>query len=363
MDPGLLIERNESIGLDDLHDYDGHWFMKPRLLSPRRNHDCVVHNGRLINIVGRFSPNVEALDLKTGKQTLMGEDPDLLGMNHASVTMVSKLDGTGLELWIPCGFVGNGVNEEESMTHVTVIDADTLTASRGPEIDRPRGACGSTALFLDGLDQPALVCIFGGSDGTHDAGEMLSIVSCYDRVRESWRYLPPLPVAGDHLNVVQMAGGACDEEGSDKHQRSISPPRVLALHIRSKNYGRSRPEVYALDMDAETGAVMSNDWYVFATSEEHDVRDAAGVVLTDDSTALVSLGGVNHGGRRKGLDRRTNVQSQVGEIGDTERFVGGGPRGTGQAKISVLNFGILILANFNRHLFLVRMHELCGKLK
>lgn len=316
--------------------------MKPRLLSPRRNHDCVVHNGRIINMVGRFSPNIEALDLKTGQRTLMRDDPDLLGMNHPSVTTVAKVDGTGLEIWIPCGFIGSAVNEEESMTHATVIDADTLTASRGPELDRPRGACGSTALFLDGLDQPALVCIFGGSDGSHDAGEMLSIVSCYDRVRKSWRYLPPLPVAGDHLNVVQMAGGACDEGGDDQHQGSISPPRVLALHIRTENYGNARPEVYALDIDAETGAVVSNDWYVFATSGEHDVRDAAGVVVSEDSTALVSLGGISHGYNvakerdwDEGVDHRTNAQQQVGGTGDTELSAGVSGRGEqgGRAKI------------------------------
>lgn len=299
-----------------MHRYEGHWFMDPPLLSPRRNHDCVVHDGHLINVVGRFAPNVESLDLKTGDRTLKRDNPELLGINHPSVTSVEKLDGTGLEIWIPCGFIGDDVNRERSMTHATIIDADTLEARQGPELDRPRGACGSTALFIDGLDQPALVCVFGGSDGTHDEGEMLSLVSCYDRVKKKWLYLPPLPVAGDHLNVVYMAEGACRDENTGSH----SPPRVLALHIRTRNYGSARPEVYALDLDPATGKVSSTDWYVFAVSGEHDVRDAAGVVVSEDSTALLSFGGISRGSFNyanqrvwvEGADGRTNSQQQVG---------------------------------------------------
>lgn len=289
--------------------------MAPRLLNPRRNHDCVVHNGHLINMVGRFAPNIESLDLKTGDRTLKRDNPDLLGINHPSITTVEKLDRTGLEIWILCGFVGDHVNGEQSMTHATIIDADTLEARQGPELDQPRGGWGSTALFIDGLDQSALLCIFGGSDGTHEHGEMLSLVLCYDRVRKKWRYLPRLPVAGDYLNVGYTAEGACAEGNAGLP----SPPRVLALHIRTQNYGDARPEVYAPDLNPKTGKVSMTNWYVFAVSGEHDSRDAAGVVVSKDSTALLSFGGISHGSFNhanqrpwaEGADGRKNSQHQV----------------------------------------------------
>ncbi|CAM9567224.1 unnamed protein product [Discosporangium mesarthrocarpum] len=309
VNPELLRSRNSEAGLEDYSNYTGHWLLDEPLLHARRNHDCIIYDGKLINLAGRFASTVETMDLQTGTQVLMSRNSSLLSMNHPTIALVDRLPGerTGKDIWITCGFIGHEVNKEVSMTHVTIVDADTLRPRLGPPLDRPRGACGTLPLHLDGPEKPALVCVFGGSDGTHDKGEMLDLVSCYDRVKKAWRKLPSLPVAGDHLNTVLMEGGACVEEGGEP-----SPKRVLALHIRPNNYGMSLREVFALDLNPD-GGVMG-DWYTFTTIPDRETRDAAGVVLSEDSSKLISLGGINHGMEipdEEGLDRSGNPQQQV----------------------------------------------------
>lgn len=159
-------------------------------------------------------------------------------------------------------------------------------------MDRPRGACGAVRLNLDGPGEPDQICVFGGSEGTHDRGTFLNTTWCYDRKRDVFSApFGELPFPGDHLNAVHVPAGECGQE------------RILILNFRTAHYGPPRAEVLALDLRRDrTGALdfgaAGPEWYLFSNDTSCGAscaaRDAAGMVLSPDGRFLLNFGGVHY---------------------------------------------------------------------
>lgn len=291
-----------------------HGILTSPMLSPRRNHDCLVRINEadghpyLWLIGGRFAQNVETIDLVTGAQSFRTNTTEpLLNTNHFNVVTVRSVVDGNTEIWIPCGFEGNQVNKETSMTHMKVIEIGrnntVVSLRRGPELDRPRGACGAVAMNLDGPGKPEHICVFGGSDGKHDKGIFLDTISCYDRVKKT--YIHPfgvLPSPADHENIIHVPPRSCGKESSEM---------FLFLNFRSQAYGDEKSEIYALNVsrDKDGKVIPGSDWYLYSNDISSRPRDASGFILGPEGRFLFNFGGVRYtrvGPRKRKKGRATD---------------------------------------------------------
>eukprot|EP01137_Pigoraptor_chileana_P000322 Opistho-2@36315 len=264
-----------------------HWKLNVTLLSWRRNHDCTHLGDKLILLPGRFAANAESYDMNTGAQAYMTlPNDDRLRLSHF---VGLHVDG-GRELWIPCSFVGSTINTEESAKSISILDTTTVPwgVRKGPALDPPRGGCGALLLHVTSASSTPDVCVFGGSVGSHDKGEFLSDVSCYNRDSSTWhKPLPSLPVVADHVNVVTAPAFQCP----DGRQM---PQRVFFLNFREAPYGKKNPSIYALDL-LPNGSKMQPapaGWYVFARDDDTEPRDAAGTLVSPSGRFLLMFGGL-----------------------------------------------------------------------
>ena len=274
-----------------------------KMISPRRNHGCVMFHDekneatKAILVAGRWSPNIEQIDLQSQKHRLVVDHHDLLEVNHISVELVNSLDdSTKQEIWIMCGFSGHVVNNETTIEHVVIIDANDWTIKQGPKLDLPRGAC--TSFQFDGpkhgpfhygptsflprhgdpnlTQQGRLLCVLGGFVGQHDKGDSVENFSCWDRIDQKWIAFPPLPIPLDHHNSVLVRPGICESQ---------SRQSILVMNGRTGPYGESEPQMFELSL----GDQQWNKWDIpspFAIS--------AGIVVLSSTGKLISIGGVNY---------------------------------------------------------------------
>ena len=275
-----------------------------RLLSPRRNQACAILPANatspqtIILIGGRWSPTIEAIDLERFEHRLLAVDP-MLESHHNTVEMVAGYpDSSDTELWVLCGFSGNDVNNETDNEHVIIVSVKTGQIRRGPRFPKAFGACSSmqfgapikgymwhpntwTPAFRaeqeedDNWLEGRFLCAVGGFEGEHHRGRSLPDVSCWDRVREKWVDLPPLPRPSDHHNTVMLRHGMCPGARDS----------VVMLNPRSGPYRNDSPLVQQL-------VLGDSRWRTWSVSS-HKPRGAAGMAITKDGI-VVTIGGVNY---------------------------------------------------------------------
>lgn len=277
--------------------HSDHWTLQKVMLNPRRNHDTLILNGTLmINILGRWAHSVELMDLLTGNSSLF-EYPDsaidplgnpLGDLNHVNAVLLDTLENNGQqEIWLPCGFHGDVVNAETSSSFVRIVDVGTWTIRAGPRMPRSGGACTALALHLEGPDKPAHICAFGGTDGSHDEGEYLDTVQCFDRQHNVWNQpFGNLPLGLDHANAVFVPSSAYG------NSRDV-PSRVMLMNFRTMPYGPPHPEILAFDMPrwpmilGAQNVSGTKGWYVFSNPWRDSVS-AEGVALEIDELNMTS---------------------------------------------------------------------------
>ena len=276
-----------------------HGILKNRMLSARRNHDCLLieneatGNLNLWLVGGRYAPNVETMDLVTGEQKYRTKkDEPMLEGSHYDVVLVKNWTTQRQEIWLPCGFQGHSVDGERSMEAMKVIELGyngSITAIReGPRLDRPRGGCAALALDVNGPTEEKQVCVFGGSDGAHDAGVFLDTISCYDREKKIFTHpFGELPIGGDHHNIVHVPPGQCD---------STLPEMLLYLNFRGKPYAAESKEVYARNItrDVNGKVIPEGKWFLFLNDSKAQPWDAGGLVFGRSGRFLYNFGGTHH---------------------------------------------------------------------
>lgn len=308
------------------------WALHAPLLHGTRNHDCVTlfddevskergDHVQIVNLLGRYSRHVEAIDMISGRytsKTTEGRDPSgalLADLNHVSAVLVDAIYSNGTtvpssaglgrpkqEVWLPCGFHGDAVNSETSSEFVRIVDMDTMTIRVGPKLPSAGGACTSLAIHVL-PNEPPMICSFAGTRGKHDSGEFLPQTQCYDRLRKRW-WSPfgEMPFGLDHGNAAIIPSGTCKEN---------DPARIIIMNFRTEPYGDIHPEVLAHDlpddrwtldaletMDGEPN--RKGKWYVYHNITDpfarlEDVpRDAAGIVVADGGRHILNFGGQAH---------------------------------------------------------------------
>jgi hypothetical protein len=305
------------------------WVLPNPLLHPTRNHDTVIlpasatatGNNVAIHLLGRHCRHVQQMDLETGAQNAVQThnltDPDgrpLDDLNHVSAVLVravrdnnddaEKEEPDQWEIWLPCGFHGDVVNGEISSTYVRIVDVTTLQVRYGPRLPEAGGACVATAANIL-PNEPPMICVAGGTDGTHDRGRFLRQTYCYDRVRHVWHSpFGRLPYGLDHGSLAVIEPGVCHPD---------DPQRWLILNFRTKPYGDAHSEILAFDWPRTNGfwtladlqdPTKSTDlesWYIYHNGTEDDHlrhpeavgRDASGVVVAS-RRHIVNFGGTYH---------------------------------------------------------------------
>ncbi|CAE7243034.1 unnamed protein product [Symbiodinium natans] len=167
----------------------------------------------LVTILGRWSRFIQVLDLacsQWSKRTLSRDpagDP-LDNLNHVYTVLVDKLGGGGKEVWLPCGFRGDEVDQEFSIKYMRILDL-ALELRTGPKLPFAGSAC--TAEALDIIpDEPPMICSFGGRNGNHNSGIFQPYATCYDRLRERfWFFFGKMPYGMDHGSIVVTPPGVC----------------------------------------------------------------------------------------------------------------------------------------------------------
>jgi hypothetical protein len=308
------------------------WVLPEPLRHPTRNHDTIIlstqqeqqhgdhddddnetigKNGTTvfaIHLLGRHCRHVQRMDLATGQQravrTPNGTDPDgrpLDDLNHVSAVLVRNVETMKLEIWLPCGFHGDTVNGEVSSNYVRIVDVATLQVRSGPRLPESGGACvASSAVILP--HEPPMVCVAGGTDGTHDRGRFIRQTYCYDRVRQIWHSpLGKLPYGLDHGSLAIIEPGVCHPD---------DPARWLILNFRTKPYGDAHSEILAFDwpengwkIDDLLKAKSADEekWYIFYNGTTQDDftypetvgRDASGIIVAS-RRHIVNFGGTYH---------------------------------------------------------------------
>lgn len=300
------------------------WILSDPLLSNLRNHDSILLESSnnndnkyyLVNILGRFSRTVQLLNLQTGQQFqrhTLGQDPDgnaLDNLNHVYSVVVDSLDGRTREVWLPCGFYGDAVNTEYSISYARIVDLSDLSVRAGPKLPHAGGACVALPIAIDGPGTPPHICTFGGTDGSHDRGRFEPHTACYDRVQQRWHSVfGTLPYGLDHGNLVQVPAGTCHPQ---------DPSRLLIFNYRTRSYGEQRPEILAFDLPQggwtreqimEKSRYTASEWYVYANfsyapyspfelddpaDAVNRARDASGVLLADGGRHVLNFGGIHY---------------------------------------------------------------------
>ena len=275
-----------------------------QLLSSRRNHACAIlpatesSAAKAVLIGGRWSPTIEMIDLETFEHQLIAED-SMLGSHHNAVEIVAGYeDPSDLELWVMCGFSGREINNEVNNDHVIIISTKTGRISQGPRFPQPLGACSSVQIGapIDGYEwtprtwtpqyrreqeargnwlEGRFLCIVGGFQGTHNKGESLSGVNCWDRVGQQWVALPSLPRSSDHHNTVYLSHTMCPE----------CQDSIVMLYPRNGPYQQDIPAVQQLILG-------ESEWQTWPVASG-ETRSAAAVAMTREGIA-VTFGGISY---------------------------------------------------------------------
>jgi hypothetical protein len=303
------------------------WVLAEPLRHATRNHDTIIlsptdhqqqydrmgdgmnlHGTIAIHLLGRHCRHVQRMNLETGQQwavrTENVTDPDgrpLDDLNHVSGVLVRNVDTAELEIWLPCGFHGDRVNGEVSTNYVRIVDVATLQVRTGPRLPESGGACvASSAVIIP--NEPPMVCVAGGTDGTHDRGRFIRQTYCYDRIRHVWHSpFGKLPYGLDHGSLVVLEPGVCRPE---------DPGRWIILNFRTKPYGDAHSEILAYDLPKhgwnasdliDRKVADEEKWYIFANGTTQDDfshpetvgRDASGVFLAS-RRFIINVGGTYH---------------------------------------------------------------------
>lgn len=291
------------------------WVLANPLKHSTRNHDSIVleratgnpDSIAMVSILGRSCRYVQSLDLVTGLQwserTENMTDPagmPLDDLNHVSAVLVESLDEErGQEIWLPCGFHNDRVNSEVSARYARIVDVATLQIRTGPKLPVAGGACVAAAVPVL-LDEPPMICSFGGTQGTHDRGKFLKETACFDRRRSAW-WTPfgNLPYGLDHGSLAMIPAGTC---------ASTDPARIVILNFRTKPYGDAHPEMLAHDLPKAGWALddlrsvshrNETQWYVYYSGKDNAesknvARDASGTIVVDGGRHIVNFGGTYH---------------------------------------------------------------------
>eukprot|EP00980_Cylindrotheca_fusiformis_P000007 scaffold1_cov108-Cylindrotheca_fusiformis.AAC.7 len=329
----LAFQSIEFARTRTIRDSQKNWILKSKLPKKTRNHDNVIFDvestGRhvLVAVLGRHAEAIQWIDLMTGKQnfTLVeGLDPagnPLNNLNHVYSVVVDSLSTPShKEIWLPCGFHGHEVNEELSSEYARIVNLKTMEVKTGPKLPYAGGACVALPLHIKGPDEPAHICVFGGTDGPHDRGTFLPYTSCYDRKEEKWNHpFGRLPFGLDHGNALHLPAGVCNP---------ADPERILILNFRTESYGTQRPEILAIDIPSSSSSSPWTDeelasldpetpgkWYLYANisytgrgDEVNAPRDASGTVFANNWRNIINFGGIHYHGHRQ-------VRKQNGELG------------------------------------------------
>jgi len=300
------------------------WVLPLLLQHATRNHDSVILEGNnrwpiLVTLLGRHCRYIQWQDLETGEQgskRTEGEDPSgnpIDDLNHVSAVLVDSLNNTGQqEIWLPCGFHGDAVNNETSTDYVRIVNTSTMEVRVGPKLPIAGGACISKALSII-PDEPPMICSFAGTQGNHDRGIFLPDTQCYDRLRERW-WSPfgKLPYGLDHGSLAVVPAGTCHEK---------DPARILIFNFRTRPYGNPHPEFLAQNLPKDGWSLDTlqkyesnppNEWYVYHnvtdTSHLKDVpRDASGVVMANNGRYILNFGGTY---RKKAVMRNGKLSTR-----------------------------------------------------
>jgi hypothetical protein len=310
------------------------WVLPIPLQYPTRNHDSVILEGNEMNptvvtLLGRHSRYIQSTDLHTFQQRATrttGVDPSgnpIDDLNHVTAVLVDSLDGSnGQEIWLPCGFHGDAVNNETSTDYVRIVDAKTMKVRVGPKLPVAGGACISKALTII-PNEPPMICTFAGTQGSHDSGIFLPYTQCYDRIREKWwRPFGNLPYGLDHGSLAVVPAGTC---------HSKDPARVLIFNFRTEPYGNPHPEFLAHDIPNEGWSTetltkyeekVPAEWFVYHnvtdTSHMKDVpRDASGVVTANNGRCILNFGGTY---RTEARIRSNNKSTEKGRTSMIRSF-------------------------------------------
>lgn len=290
------------------------WVLPAPLRHPTRNHDTIVLPDSVtketiaIHLLGRHSRYVQWMNMETGVQksvrTRNSTDPDgwpLDDLNHVSAVLVRGVHTKAFEIWLPCGFHGDKVNGEFSANYVRIVDVVSLQVRTGPKLPESGGACiASSAEIIKG--EPPMVCVAGGTDGTHDRGRFIRQTYCYDRVRSVWHSpFGMLPYGLDHGSLAVIEPGVCHPD---------DPGRWLILNFRTKPYGDAHSEILAFDLPKNGWSLdelqtrsepEATGWYIFYNKTTEDDfsnpetvgRDASGIYIAS-KRHIVNIGGTYH---------------------------------------------------------------------
>eukprot|EP00980_Cylindrotheca_fusiformis_P000005 scaffold1_cov108-Cylindrotheca_fusiformis.AAC.5 len=311
--------------IKNIPDSQNNWVLKSKLPNSTRNHDNVIFDvessGRhvLVAVLGRYSETIQWIDLMTGKQSykeVHGLDPagnPLNSLNHVySVVVDSITTPSHKEIWLPCGFHGHDVNREWSSEYARIVNLKTMEVTTGPKLPYAGGACAALPLHIKGPDEPAHICVFGGTHGEHDKGTFLPYTSCYDREEQKWNHpFGRLPFGLDHGNALHLPAGICDP---------ADPERILISNFRTEPYGTPHSEILAVDIPsspwtdeqlASTGPETPGKWYLYANisytgldDEVNAPRDASGTVFANNWRSIINFGGVHYHAQRHVIGRR-----------------------------------------------------------
>ena len=277
------------------------------LQTPRRNHDVLIIDGRiLVNIAGRGVSNIEIFDLHTKQKSKINDGR--VDLNHIIALQLNN------EIYIVCGLVGGKVNAEVSSKFMYVFNWKNQSLRIGPMMRLGRGACGAVILkqvvmnrdkmivdssiramnrILPQSWSEDLICIIGGSIGTHDHGILVRDVDCYSRRGQGWIMLPPLPIQLDHL-MAHVATASHDapwlldrakSEPSSAHIRSThsEDQSIIVVGGRTHNYKNDRTEIYRLSL-------RTGEWTLVTVM--NFCKSAFGSVFLQNKYA-VSIGGIS----------------------------------------------------------------------
>eukprot|EP00980_Cylindrotheca_fusiformis_P000010 scaffold1_cov108-Cylindrotheca_fusiformis.AAC.10 len=324
-------------------DTQNSWILPDKLEKPTRNHDSIlfdVESSRrqlLLQLFGRGTPYLQWMDLLTGAQKQLEvpktKDPSgfpLSNLHHVSSVVVDSLsEPSHKEVWLPCGFHELESGTSVSSEYARIVNLQTMQVEVGPKLSMSRGACVAKAIHLKGPDQPAHICVFGGSYGEHDEGAFLPYTACYDRVEEEWHHpFGRLPTGLDHGNLVHVPSLVCG--GND-------PERLLLFNYRTQVEGLLSSKILAfnlpmdgwssedsIEMDVET----AGNWYTYADiefelgDEVNTPRDSSGVALANRGKKVLNFGGIKIRGNKqrkyssvRSFDVCEKTWSIVGDMG------------------------------------------------
>lgn len=125
------------------------------------------------------------------------------------------------------------------------------------------GACVAKEIFFNGPENPAHICTFAGTDGSHDTGEFLDYTSCFDRVNNKWIHpFGRLPYGLDHGSIALIPKGTCNPN---------DPSRLLIFNFRKSNYSTAKSIILAFDIPEQWTEEQLNrspdkfgEWYIFS---------------------------------------------------------------------------------------------------